>query len=158
LEVSRNVYFNSPFLLGFENLDRLLERTAKAAADGYPPYNIEQNADDRLRITLAVAGFAKDELNVTVEDRQLFIKGKQNDAGDRNFLHRGIAARQFQRSFVLAEGIEVTGAELSNGLLTIELMRPKAESIVRTVEIRTGENIPASGTIKRKAAGEGGQK
>lgn len=155
--MSRNVYFNSPFLLGFEHLDRLLERTAKAASDGYPPYNIEQSDDAKLRITLAVAGFRPDELNVTVEDRQLFIKGKQNETGDRNFLHRGIAARQFQRSFVLAEGIEVTGAELSNGLLTIELHRPKAESIVRTVEIRTGENNPASSAIERRAAGEGGR-
>jgi HSP20 family molecular chaperone IbpA len=153
--MNRNVYFNSPFLLGFEHLDRLLERTAKAAGDGYPPYNIEQSSDERLRITLAVAGFGKDELNVTVEDRQLVIRGKQNDAPDRTFLHRGIAARQFQRAFVLAEGIDVTGAELSNGLLSIELARPKAESIVRTVEIRTGENEPVS--VERRRAGEGGQ-
>ena len=153
--MTRNVYFNSPFLLGFEHLDRLLERTAKAANDGYPPYNIEQSSEDRLRITLAVAGFTPDQLNVTVEDRQLLIKGKQNDATDRTFLHRGIAARQFQRSFVLAEGIEVMGAELSNGLLTIELARPKAESIVRTVDIRTGENSPAS--VLKRRAGEGGQ-
>jgi HSP20 family molecular chaperone IbpA len=153
--MNRNVYFNSPFLLGFEHLDRLLERTAKAAGDGYPPYNIEQSSDDRLRITLAVAGFGQDELNVTVEDRQLVIRGKQNEAGDRTFLHRGIAARQFQRAFVLAEGIEVTGADLSNGLLSIELARPKAETIVRTVEIRTGENKPES--VARRRAGEGGQ-
>jgi len=153
--MTRNVYFNSPFLLGFEHLDRLLERTAKTAGDGYPPYNIEQSSDDCLRITLAVAGFSPDQLNVTVEDRQLLIKGKQNDATDRTFLHRGIAARQFQRSFVLAEGIEVMGAELSNGLLTIELARPKPESIVRTVDIRTGENNPAS--VMKRRAGEGGQ-
>ncbi len=152
--MNRNVYFNSPFLLGFDHLDRLLERTAKAAADGYPPYNIEQSPDDRLRITLAVAGFSQDELNVTVEDRQLVIRGKQNDAPDRTFLHRGVAARQFQRAFVLAEGIEVTGAELSNGLLSIELARPKAESIVRTVEIRTGDNNPA--LVQKRVAGEGG--
>ena len=153
--MNRNVYFNSPFLLGFDHLDRLLERTAKAAADGYPPYNIEQSSGGRLRITLAVAGFSKDELNITVEDRQLVIRGKQNDAPDRTFLHRGIAARQFQRAFVLAEGIEVTGAELSNGLLSIDLARPKAETIVRTVEIRTGENKSAS--VERRRAGEGGQ-
>jgi HSP20 family molecular chaperone IbpA len=153
--MTRNVYFNSPFLLGFEHLDRLLERTAKTAGDGYPPYNIEQSSDECLRITLAVAGFTPDQLNVTVEDRQLLIKGKQNDAADRTFLHRGIAARQFQRSFVLAEGIEVMGAELSNGLLTIELARPKPESIVRTVDIRTGENNPAS--VMKRRAGEGGQ-
>jgi HSP20 family molecular chaperone IbpA len=156
--MNRNVYFNSPFLLGFEHLDRLLERTAKAAGDGYPPYNIEQAADDRLRITLAVAGFSPDELSVTVEDRQLFIKGKQNDSTDRNFLHRGIAARQFQRSFVLAEGIEVTGAELSNGLLTVELKRPKPESVVRNVEIRTGATQKAAGAEKYRTGGEGGQK
>jgi len=154
--MSRNVYFNSPFLLGFEHLDRLLERTAKAAGDGYPPYNIEQSNDDSLRITLAVAGFSSDELNVTVEDRQLVIRGKQNEAGDRTFLHRGIAARQFQRCFVLAEGIDVTGAELRNGLLTVELTRPKAESTVKTVEIRTGDNSVGTGGIKRRSL-EGGQ-
>jgi len=154
--MSRNVYFNSPFLLGFEHLDRLLERTAKAAGDGYPPYNIEQSSDDSLRITLAVAGFSSDELNVTVEDRQLVIRGKQNDSGDRTFLHRGIAARQFQRCFVLAEGIEVTGAELRNGLLTVELTRPKAESVVKTVEIRTGDNGEGTGGVKRRSL-EGGQ-
>jgi HSP20 family molecular chaperone IbpA len=154
--MSRNVYFNSPFLLGFEHLDRLLERTAKAAGDGYPPYNIEQSNDDSLRITLAVAGFSSDELNVTVEDRQLVIRGKQNEAGDRTFLHRGIAARQFQRCFVLAEGIDVTGAELRNGLLTVELTRPKAESTVKTVEIRTGDNSLGTGGIKRRSL-EGGQ-
>jgi len=133
--MNRTVYFNSPFLLGFEHLERLLERTAKSGGDGYPPYNIEQTGDDSLRIALAVAGFGREELNVTVEDRQLVIRGKQSENGDRNFLHRGIAARQFQRAFVLAEGIEVTGATLENGLLTIELKRPKADTIVRTIEI-----------------------
>lgn len=136
--MNRTVYFNSPFLLGFEPLERLLERTAKSAGDAYPPYNIEQNGDDKLRITLAVAGFSREELNVTVEDRQLLIRGKQSEANDRNFLHRGIAARQFQRAFVLAEGIEVVGASLENGLLSIELERPKTNTIVRNIEIRTG--------------------
>ena len=135
--MNRTVYFNSPFLLGFEHLERLLERTSKSAADGYPPYNIEQPGEENLRITLAVAGFGREELNVTVEDRQLVIRGKQSDAADKQFLHRGIAARQFQRAFVLAEGIEVTGAELENGLLTVELARPKAESVIRTIDIRT---------------------
>lgn len=135
--MNRTVYFNSPFLLGFEHLERLLERTAKSAGDGYPPYNIEQTGEDSLRIALAVAGFGREELNVTVEDRQLVIRGKQSEGGDRNFLHRGIAARQFQRAFVLAEGIEVTGATLENGLLTIELKRPKADTIVRTIEIKS---------------------
>ena len=136
-EMNRTVYFNSPFLLGFEHLERLLERTSKSAADGYPPYNIEQPGEENLRITLAVAGFGREELNVTVEDRQLVIRGKQSDAADKQFLHRGIAARQFQRAFVLAEGIEVTGAALENGLLTVELARPKAESVIRTIDIRT---------------------
>ncbi|MEJ0025086.1 MAG: Hsp20 family protein [Rhizomicrobium sp.] len=135
--MNRNVYFNSPFLLGFEHLERLLERTAKSAGDGYPPYNIEQSAEDKLKITLAVAGFGRDELGVTVEGRQLVIRGKQVEANDKTFLHRGIAARQFQRAFVLAEGIEVSGAELENGLLTIELSRPAADSVVRTIDIRT---------------------
>jgi HSP20 family molecular chaperone IbpA len=153
--MTRNAYFNSPFLLGFEHLDRLLERTAKAAGDGYPPYNIEQSGDDSLRITLAVAGFSPDELNVSIEDRQLVIKGKQNEAPDRTFLHRGIAARQFQRAFVLAEGIDVTGAELRNGLLTVELSRPKAESVIRSVEIRTGENNTVGAPVRRRI-GEGG--
>lgn len=136
--MNRTVLFNSPFLLGFDHLERLLERTAKSAGDGYPPYNIEQSSDEKLRITLAVAGFTHEELNVTVEDRQLVIRGKQSDAADKNFLHRGIAARQFQRAFVLAEGIEVTGASLENGLLTIELARPKPDTIVRTIEIKAG--------------------
>jgi HSP20 family molecular chaperone IbpA len=158
--MTRTVYFNSPFLLGFEHMERLLERTAKAAGDGYPPYNIEQSGEDDLRITLAVAGFSADELCVTVEDRQLVIKGKQTESTDRTFLHRGIAARQFQRAFVLAEGIEVTGADLRNGLLTVVLTRPKAESVVRNVEIRTdgnrtGDNSAANG--KGSRSGEGGR-
>ncbi len=135
--MNRNVYFNSPFLLGFEHLERLLDRTAKSAEDGYPPYNIEQPGEDKLRITLAVAGFGREELAVTVEGRQLVIRGKQIEANEKTFLHRGIAARQFQRAFVLAEGIEVSGAELENGLLTIELARPAADSAVRTIDIRT---------------------
>ena len=147
--MNRAVYFNSPFLLGFEQLERLLERTAKSAGDGYPPYNIEQPDEDNLRITLAVAGFSSDELNVTVEGRQLVIRGKQTESGDKQFLHRGIAARQFQRAFVLAEGIEVTGAELRIGLLTIELARPKSESVIRTIAIRT-----LSGKTNGKGDGE----
>ena len=155
--MTRTAYFNSPFLLGFEHLDRLLERTAKAAGDGYPPYNIEQSGDEALRITLAVAGFGPEELNVTIEDRQLVIKGRQNEQADRTFLHRGIAARQFQRSFVLAEGIEVTGAELRNGLLTVEMTRPRAEPVVKTVEIRTGDNNPANVATTRRSGEQGGQ-
>ena len=136
--MNRTVLFNSPFLLGFERLEQILERTAKSGVDGYPPYNIEESGEDRIRITLAVAGFTSDELNVTVEDRQLIIRGKQCEGSDRNFLHRGIAARQFQRAFVLAEGIDVTGASLANGLLSIDLERPKSNTIVRTIAIETG--------------------
>ncbi|MBI1330195.1 MAG: Hsp20 family protein [Alphaproteobacteria bacterium] len=137
--MTRNTYFNSPFLLGFEHLDRLLERTAKAAGDGYPPYNIEEAGEGRLRITLAVAGFSPDELNVSIEDNQLVIRGKQIDSGERNFLHRGIAARQFQRAFVLADGIEVSDAKLENGLLSVELTRPRQETSVRRIEIRSAK-------------------
>lgn len=135
--MSRSTYFDSPFLLGFEHLERLLERTARSAGDGYPPYNIEEKDDGRLRITLAVAGFNRDELNVTVEENQLVIRGRQSEISDKTFLHRGIAARQFQRTFVLAEGIEVVGAELENGLLAVDLVRPKAESVVKTIEIKS---------------------
>src|SRR6185312_5804021 len=129
---------NSPFLLGFDHLERLVERSAKSAADAYPPYNIEALGEDGLRITLAVAGFAKDEIAVTVEDRQLVIRGKQIDAGDKTFLHRGIAARQFLRAFVLADGIEVKSAALQNGLLRIELVRPQIQPGVRVIEIENG--------------------
>ena len=131
--MTRSVAFNNPYLLGFDHIERLLERSAKS--EGYPPYNIEHLTEARLRITLAVAGFSSDELNVTVEDRQLVICGKQNDCGDRTFLHRGIAARQFQRTFVLADGMEVLGADLKNGLLAIDLVRPEPERIVKTISI-----------------------
>jgi HSP20 family molecular chaperone IbpA len=131
-------FLNSPFLLGFEHLERALERTAKHAGDGYPPYNIEGVGEDGLCITLAVAGFARDDIAITVEDRQLVIRGRQNEAGDKTFLHRGIAARQFLRSFVLADGIEVRGAALENGLLKIDLERPDVKPSVRVVEIKSG--------------------
>jgi HSP20 family molecular chaperone IbpA len=128
-----------PFLLGFDQLERLVERTAKAGNDGYPPYNIEQCGETAYRITLAVAGFAEAELSITLEDRQLLIRGRQvDDSADRVFLHRGIAARQFQRSFVLADGVEVAGATLQNGLLHIELRRSRPDSIVQTIRITTG--------------------
>jgi len=150
--MNRTTQFNSPFLLGFEHLERLLERTAKSAGDAYPPYNIEQSNDGRLRITVAVAGFDRDDLSVTIEENQLVIRGKQTDSSEKTFLHRGIAARQFQRSFVLAEGIEITGATLETGLLTVELFRPKAEPVVRTIEIKSGSR--ANGA----ANGKGGPK
>src|SRR5580700_6771613 len=134
--MSRLSLFNSPLLLGFDQFERALDRVSKAATDGYPPYNVEQTGENSLRITLAVAGFTMDDLSVQIEDNQLVVRGKQSDNGDRVYLHRGIAARQFQRSFVLAEGIEVASASLDNGLLNIDLVRPMPESRVRTVEIR----------------------
>lgn len=138
--MSRLSLFNSPLLLGFEHFERALDRVNKISADGYPPYNIEQLAENELRITLAVAGFKMDDLSITIEENQLVVRGKQTEEGDRIYLHRGIAARQFQRSFVLAEGIEVRGAWLDNGLLHIDLVRPIVEPRVRTVEIRGKEN------------------
>lgn len=134
--MSRLSLFNSPLLLGFDEFERAFDRVAKASTDGYPPYNIEQVAANRLRITLAVAGFSMNDLVVQIEDNQLVIRGKQTDDKERVYLHRGIAARQFQRSFVLAEGIEVTGAALDNGLLHIDLVRPMVEPKVRKVQIR----------------------
>jgi HSP20 family molecular chaperone IbpA len=126
---------NSPFLLGFEHVERTLGRIAKAAGEGYPPYNIEQVAPNRLRIVLAVAGFRREDLAIEVENNQLAIRGKQQEEPGKVYLHRGIAARQFQRSFVLVEGIEVTGASLDNGLLNIELERPEPQNRTRTIEI-----------------------
>ena len=140
--MSRVSFTSHPFLLGFEQLDQLVERTAKSGSDGYPPYNIEQRGDSGIRITLAVAGFAREDLSVHVEDNQLVIRGKQGEESGRLFLHRGIAARQFQRSFVLADGIEVTGASLDNGLLNIDLVRPLSEARVRKIEITAGDGKP----------------
>jgi HSP20 family molecular chaperone IbpA len=128
--------FASPLFLGFDHLEQMLERAAKTSSDGYPPYNIEQTAPAALRITLAVAGFTMDDLQITQEDNQLVIRGRQtDDTQGRVFLHRGIAARQFQRAFVLAEGIEVGSAWMDNGLLHIELARPQPEPKVRHIEI-----------------------
>ena len=128
-----------PHLLGFEQLERLLERSAKSGNEGYPPYNIEQTSESSYRITLAVAGFAEEDLSITVEDRQLVIRGRQNDdAEGRVFLHRGIAARQFQRMFVLADGVEVGEAIMENGLLHVDLTRATPDSIVQTINIKKG--------------------
>ncbi len=125
-----------PYLLGFEQLERLMERTAKSDQNGYPPYNIEQTGTNAYRITLAVAGFAERDLAITIEERQLVIRGRQSDEEDgRVFLHRGIAARQFQRSFVLAEGVEVNSAAMENGLLHVDLSRSEPEKVVQTVKI-----------------------
>lgn len=137
--MTRVTPFSSPLLLGFDAIEKTLERVAKSG-DGYPPYNIERlrgqnGAADRLRITLAVAGFAESDLEVTVEDSELVVRGRQNDDTEREFLHRGIAARQFQRVFVLADGMRVSGAELKNGLLAIDLDRPEPERLVRKINI-----------------------
>jgi HSP20 family molecular chaperone IbpA len=134
--MSRVSLFSSPLLLGFDHFERALDRVSKVSADGYPPYNIEQVAESALRITLAVAGFTMADLAITIEDNQLVVRGRQTDDKDRVYLHRGIAARQFQRSFILAEGIEVSGASLDNGLLHIDLVRPEPEGRVRVIEIK----------------------
>jgi len=131
---------NSPFLLGFDEIERALDRVARTPHDGYPPYNIERlpksdEAPERLRITLAVAGFTLDQLDVSLEERQLVIRGRQLDDKTRTYLHRGIAARQFQRAFLLAEGMQVLGADLSNGLLSVDLARPEAERLVQKINI-----------------------
>ena len=137
--MSRVPSLSSPFLLGFDEIERALDRVTKGA-DGYPPYNIERipregQNPECLRITLAVAGFTRDQLDVTVEESQLVIRGRQQDDKTRQYIHRGIAARQFQRAFVLAEGMEVLGADLKNGLLSIDLIRPEPERVVRTIAI-----------------------
>ncbi|MGH2342842.1 Hsp20 family protein [Segnochrobactraceae bacterium EtOH-i3] len=139
--MSRMTAFSSPLLLGFDDIERALDRVSKGANEGYPPYNIERlprdaRRGDVLRITLAVAGFTREQLEVTLEENQLVIRGRQiDDDKTREFLHRGIAARQFQRTFVLAEGIEILGAELKDGLLSIDLARPEPERIIRRINI-----------------------
>ena len=141
--MSRVPSLSSPFLLGFDEIERVLDRVTKGS-DGYPPYNIERlprdaNSPERLRITLAVAGFTRDQLDVFIEESQLVIRGRQQEDKSRQYLHRGIAARQFQRTFVLAEGMEVLGADLRNGLLSIDLVRPEPERVVKTIAIKESE-------------------
>ncbi|MEA2758307.1 MAG: hypothetical protein QOH65_920 [Methylobacteriaceae bacterium] len=138
--MSRVPSLNSPFLLGFDEIGRTSERVSRTAGDGYPPYNIErigrtESSPECLRITLAVAGFTQDELEIVIERGQLVIRGRQGDGPERHFLHRGIAARQFQRVFLLAEGMQVEGASLENGLLAIDLIRPEPERVVKRIEI-----------------------
>jgi len=128
-----------PYIVGFEQLERLLERSAKSGNEGYPPFNIEQTSVSSYRITLAVAGFGEGDLSITVEDRQLVIRGRQRDDEEgRMFLHRGIAARQFQRSFVLADGVEVGEALMENGLLHVDLTQAAPETVVQTIKINKG--------------------
>jgi len=138
--MTRMTPLSNPLLLGFDQIERLIDRASKTSGDGYPPYNIERidaadGSPERLRITLAVAGFSSDDLDVRVEENQLSIRGKQDDDDERTYLHRGIAARQFQRAFVLADGMQVTGAGLENGLLFVDLERPEPERISRKIEI-----------------------
>jgi HSP20 family molecular chaperone IbpA len=138
--MSRVSVLHSPYLLGFDDIERALDQLAKTTSDGYPPYNIEripksEDGPDSLRITLAVAGFTRDQLEITVAERQLIIRGRQQEPRDRHYLHRGIAARQFQRSFLLAEGMRVVAAELVHGLLSVDLVRPEPERLIKTIDI-----------------------
>lgn len=158
--MSRISGFSSPFLLGFDEIERVLDRVTKTTNDGYPPYNIErirrreevEGSTDIIRITLAVAGFSDAELDITLEENQLTIRGSQRDDEDREFLHRGIAARQFQRSFVLAEGLEIKAAELENGLLSISLVLPAVEKLVRKIDIT---NLEKNKTATKTTNGSG---
>ncbi len=136
--MGRPSLFGSPWLLGFEDFERALERVSKSAGDLYPPYNVEQHSDSRIRIVLAVAGFRPEDLSVQLEGNQLVIRGRQQTVVDDTFLHRGIATRQFRRNFILADGIDVTGAALEDGLLRIDLERPLENSEVRSIAISTG--------------------
>lgn len=142
--MTRMTPFASPLLLGFDAMEKTLERLAKAN-EGYPPYNIERirsnspDGNEKLRITLAVAGFSEDELDVTTEENQLVIRGRQVEQGERDYLHRGIAARQFQRVFVLADGMEVSSASLKNGLLSVDLVRPEPQRVVRKINISVSD-------------------
>ena len=154
LKLSRLSVFDSPFLLGFDHFERVLDRVSKSSAEGYPPYNIEQISDEELRITLAVAGFSMDDLDVTTEDNQLVIRGRITDGKDtRMYLHRGIASRQFQRSFILAEGIDISSARLKDGLLHIDMTRPFPEPKVKKIKIEkelteSSEKLNSVGTIE----------
>jgi HSP20 family molecular chaperone IbpA len=144
--MTRVTTLSHPLLLGFEEIERLIGRAAKGGGDGYPPYNIERiprdgDASELLRITLAVAGFTRDQLDITLEDKQLTVRGKQQDDKERDYLYRGIASRQFSRTFVLADGIEVKSADLTNGLLAIDLQRLEPERLVRRIEIGATSRI-----------------
>lgn len=157
--MSRMTPLNSPYLLGFDGIERLIDRVSRSSGDGYPPYNIERlpkngNQATTLRITLAVAGFTRDQLDIVHEDNQLVIRGRQRDDKSRTYLHRGIAARQFQRVFVLAEGIEVAGAELKDGLLSIDLIRRQPERQVRKIDIAaqgSGQDNTDTGSRSKSA-------
>jgi HSP20 family molecular chaperone IbpA len=151
--MSRLSLFSSPLLLGFEQFERTLDRIGKSA-DNYPPYNIEQLGENHLRITLAVAGFAREDFDIRLEANQLTIRGKQPEQNERAFLYRGIAARQFQRSFMLADGLEISGANLANGLLEIDILRPAAEPPVRRIPIGEGAQSGGPVTVDSQAFGQ----
>lgn len=143
--MSRSSYLNSPLLLGFDQLERAIDRMHKNSGDGYPPYNVEQVDEKHLRITLAVAGFSEDDLEVKLENNQLSIRGRQpEEDSERTFLYRGIASRQFQRNFMLADGMEVKGARLDNGLLHVELKRQMDDEVVRTIKIERKQSSKSS--------------
>lgn len=152
--MSRVSMFNSPLLLGFDHFEHMLEQLAKSGGDGYPPYNIEHVSDFRLRITLAVAGFFEADLNITLEQNQLIIHGKQAEETGRSYLHRGIASRQFQKKFVLAEGVEVAGAEMDNGLLHIDLLLPEQTKDVTQIKINSKGSRKGLKTIASTGATE----
>lgn len=149
--MSLKSHFDSPFLLGFDQIERVLDRVSRSANEGYPPYNIERLSENTLRITLAVAGFTDDSLSVTVEDNQLVIRGQKPDDSDREYLHRGIATRQFQRAFVLADGIEVKAADLDNGLLSIDLEQPPIETIIRKIDISSSSQKNKNGKSEKQS-------
>jgi len=148
--------FDSPLLLGFDQIERVLDRVSRSANESYPPYNIERLGENALRITLAVAGFADENLSVTVEDNQLVIRGQKPEEDNREYLHRGIATRQFQRAFVLAEGIEVRAAHLDNGLLSIDLEQPPVETVVRKIDISSASRGAHGGEASRRDGNRNG--
>jgi len=155
--MTRTVFFDSPFLLGFEHTRDLIERAARGAAESYPPYNVEERGEHGIRISLAVAGFSADQLSIDLENNQLTVTGKRDGDGDgegeRSFVHRGIAARGFTRSFVLADGLEVEGASLEHGLLHIDLQRPDPETLVKRIPIRSSGQTAGSGSPSGGKAG-----
>src|SRR3954469_25585156 len=151
--MNRLSLFSSPLLLGFDRLEEMLDRVSRVSSDGYPPYNVESTGDSRLRITLAVAGFVRDELSIAIENNELIVRGKQAEDAGRVFLHRGIAARQFQRRFVLAEGVEVRSATLENGPLHVDLLQPEPTTVSRTIEIK----VPMDGAEKPQPAAARGR-
>ncbi|WP_419903002.1 Hsp20 family protein [Kiloniella sp.] len=148
--MSRLSLFNSPLMLGFEQFEQAMDMISKTATDGYPPYNVEKVSENKIRITLAVAGFSPEDIQVQIENNQLVIRGKAKSDDDKEYLHRGIATRQFRRAFVLAEGIEVLNANMDNGLLHVELEQPLQNVTIRSIEIQTNNNQAKAAVIEDK--------